>query len=61
MIEKPNLLRWGHMFCTWSAWEQYEHITNSIYEGKQVRLTERRQRRHCTQCNKEQDEWVRAG
>ena len=46
---------------TWSPWEQYEHKGPAIYDGKQIIKTERRQRRLCVICHKEQDEWIRCG
>ena len=47
---------WIH---TWDKWEQYEFTMPSIYDGKQVVQHQRRQRRKCKVCSKEQDEFIR--
>jgi hypothetical protein len=54
---------WKHK---WSRWEQYETrgiaSTVSLSTGKiEIPYSERRQRRHCEICGKEQDELVRKG
>lgn len=46
---------------TWSLWEQYNSSMPIIYENRQATKYERRQRRHCIVCNKEQDEWIKNG
>lgn len=47
---------WLH---TWQRWEQYEISMPIIYDGKQAVQHQRRQRRKCAICGKEQDKKIR--
>jgi len=43
----------------WTKWEQYQFDSYKTTDGvKHVVQVERRQRRHCEKCNKEQDEHI---
>ena len=44
------------IFHKWTKWEQYTF--NKADKDKRVVEIERRQRKHCEKCNKEQDEWI---
>jgi hypothetical protein len=52
--------RWSH---TWTKWEQYEWKGYMVLykTGQTHPSVERRQRRHCEVCGKEEDELVRNG
>jgi hypothetical protein len=53
-------------FHHWSKWEQYdEKVTHTLgrimpknVQGKECTSIEKRQKRNCMECNKEQDELV---
>lgn len=50
----------------WTKWEQYQQVGQVIsgFDGKKIDpipYSQRRQRRHCEGCGKEQDELVRNG
>ena len=47
-------------FHDWDKWEQYQW-RGTKYWGKPIRISERRERRHCKKCGKEQDRLVRSG
>lgn len=50
---------------TWAKWEQYEwrgiSYGPAFCKSEPREVSYRRQRRHCEECNKEQDELVRTG
>jgi len=44
----------------WGPWEQYkEHVNLFMRDGTRTQDVETRQHRHCTLCNKEQDQIVK--
>jgi hypothetical protein len=46
------------IFHKWSRWEQYQLKWVDSKNHTSVKIIERRQRRHCEKCNKEQDELI---
>ena len=58
-----------HIFHDWSKWEQYdidvEVILTGLWfpielRGKRVIQTQHRQKRHCLECNFEQDKEIKS-
>lgn len=63
-MDRPRLCHWFFgKTHNWLKWEQYEWRGQKTYiqSGATVWLSERRQRRVCDRCGKEQDELVREG
>lgn len=68
--DNPTGLNKGGFMCfifhKWTKWEQYVVkgmaypgiLSPKTIQGKAIPYTERRQRRHCEICNKEQDELI---
>lgn len=56
------VIKLPHLFHKMTPWEQYDAQMKSWTRGRPesaVTYTERRQKRHCEICNKEEDEKVR--
>ena len=56
-----EILTWlGRCPHKWGSWEQYEESVNLHFkDGRVANDLERRQRRHCTLCKKEQDQIIK--